>query len=442
MSFAPLARRRAISAGIGSSKDGVVAWKRFWRPAALIPGVASTRLSQRLGYRLQNGWFASSPRPGQTVSTLLHLEAAPTWIRLLYANDGPEPWTVDGAAVAATADVGDRVTPVGPDGLPAPSAWRHLTFQGAGADEPVSFAEAGAVHAMTVPGNAREADRPVHVWSDWAPVTALPRRGRGPGFLVLVRSFSHGHLRFAGSTGGPDRALKRVHASFVADGDALGPDSPAAFVRSDGLSACHGVQFIGPTPGATVLGVGDSIMQSSCTAGQVSGYGVRACALVSSPRRPVSFVNEGFPGRRSIGFCANALWAIEAFRPQVAVIHSWTRNDPWTFEAGEAGLARAIAVADHVRRHGGVPILATAAPSFPQDPGADPPRQATNERVRTLGRSGWPVIDLDAIWGTGRVPNVFRRSHDAGDGFHPNDAASAAAARVLAPMLERMLAHA
>lgn len=423
----------------------MLAFKRLWRPLASTPEPpwrAQARLSQRLGYRLQNGWFASSPRAGQTISTLLHLESAPSWIRLLYANDGPEPWSVDGAALAPTTAIGDGVTPLGGDGQPAPSAWRGLTFDHAGADAPLSFEAAGVARGLTVPGNPREADRPVHVWSDWAPITALPRHGGAPGFLILVRTFSHGHVRFAGSTGGPDAALGRVHAGFAADGDALDPGSQAAFARGDGLCACHGVQFIGPTPGATVLGIGDSIMQSSCTAGQVSGYGVRACALASRPARPVSFVNEGFPGRRSIGFCTNALWAVEAFRPQAAVIQAWTRNDPWTADAAEAAFARAIAVADHVRRHGGVPILATAAPSFPQEPGADPPRQASNERIRALGRSGWPVIDLDVVWGTGRVPNAFRPAHDAGDGFHPNDAASAAAARVLAPMLERILAGA
>lgn len=417
----------------------MLAFERFWRPPAGLPGVSAARLSQRLGYRLQNGWFATSPCPGQTISTLLHLDAAPTWIRLLYANEAPEPWTVDGAALAATAEIGDGVTPREGDGQPAPSAFRRVTFDSAGADAPVSFDGPGAALGVTVPGNPRGSDTPVHIWSDWVPVTALPRRGHGAGFLVLVRTFSHGQIRFAGSTGGPDPALKRAHAGSVADGEALGLDRPADFARNDTLFACHGVQFIGPTPGATVLGIGDSIMQSSCTRGQLSGYGVRACALVSKPGRPVSFVNEGFPGRRSIGFCTNALWAIDAFRPQVAVIHCWTRNDPWTFEAAEAAFMRAIAVADAVRQHGGMPILATAAPSFPRDPGADPPRQATNERIRALGESGWPVIDLDAIWGSGRVPNVFRSSDDAGDGFHPNDAASASAARVLAPMLERAI---
>lgn len=419
-------------------KDVTLIFERLWRSAAK-PGALSAPLSQRLGYRLQNGWFAASPRPGQTIATLLHLDAAPTWIRLLYANESSEPWTIDGAAVAATAEIGDGVTPRSSDGQPAPPLLRRVTFDGAGADAAVTFDGAGTVLAMTVPGNSRESDRPVHVWSDWMPVTALSRRGGGAGFLVLVRTFSRGRIRFASSTGAPDPALKRVHAGFVADGDALASDSRIAFARDDTLFACHGVQFIGPTPGATVLGVGDSIMQSSCTQGQVSGYAVRACVLASTPRRPVSFVNEASPGRRSIGFCTNALWAVDAFRPHAAVLQCWTRNDPWTFEAAAAAFERAMAVADKVRQHGGVPILATAAPSFPRDAGADPPRHASNEQVRKLGRSGWPVIDLDAIWGTARVPNVFRSVHDAGDGFHPNDVASAAAARVLAPLLERIV---
>jgi hypothetical protein len=45
-------------------------------------------------------------------------------------------------------------------------------------------------------------------------------------------------------------------------------------------------------------------MTSSCTTGQSSGFDIRAYAIVSTPQLPVSFVNEGYPGRNSIGFCS------------------------------------------------------------------------------------------------------------------------------------------
>ena len=50
--------------------------------------------------------------------------------------------------------------------------------------------------------------------------------------------------------------------------------------------------------GAPVVGIGDSIMTSSCTTGQVSGFGICAGTTVSTPELPVSYFNEGYPGRK------------------------------------------------------------------------------------------------------------------------------------------------
>jgi hypothetical protein len=86
-----------------------------------------------------------------------------------------------------------------------------------------------------------------------------------------------------------------------------------------------------------------------------------------------------------------------------------------------------------------VPILTTAAPSFVPDPEGEPVRRASNERVRALAAQGFPVLDLDALWGDGGRPTGYRPDYDAGDNWHPNDRACAAAAAVLAPLLRRIL---
>lgn len=395
-------------------------------------------LSQRYGYRLQNSRFASAPGPNQTLASLIHLDCEPCFIRLLYVNDQAEPWTVDGAAVAASAARGDGVTPVGPDGRPDPGLFRRVSFAGRGADTPLALDPPAPVASLTVPGNPHDVGRPVQAWSDWLPVAALGRRDGGAGFLILVRTFARGLSRFAASTGGPDKALGRLHAGFAADGDAS-DGAPAAFTRNDRLFACHGVQIVSPQPGATVLGIGDSIMGSSCTTGEMSGFGVRACAMVSTPAQPVSYVNEGFPGRNSLGFCTTGLWAVAAFRPQVALIQPWTRNEPWTRAMADLAFARAMAVADAVRQQGGVPVLTTAAPSPSEDRDAEAARQTTNARVRGLAPQGWPILDTDQLWSQGGTPGRFRPGYDAGDGLHPNDRACADAAALLAPLLSRLI---
>ncbi len=408
------------------------------RPASTGIDVAP-RLSQRLGLRLQNSRFASPPGANTTVANLMQLEAEPTWVRLLFVNDQPEPWTVDGAAIAPSAAVGDGVTPVGADGRPDPSLWRTVTFEAGGADSTPPLDPIGNRRTLLVPGNPLDPSRPVHAWSDWCPVSALPRADGGFGVLLLVRTFSRGRMRFAACVGAPAPAIGRVHAGFVAEGDATSGAAPCAAVRDDTVFACHGMQAITTTPGATVVGVGDSISNSSCTTGEMSGFGLRACAMVSTRSRPVSYVNEGFPGRNSLGFATTGLWTVEAFRPQVAIIQAWTPNEPWTEAMAVLAFQRAMVVGDAVRRHGGVPILTTAVPCFGPHPEAEPVRATSNARIRALAEAGWPVLDLDRLWGTGDVPNRYQAALDAGDGLHPNDHACAVAARTLAPMLARIL---
>jgi hypothetical protein len=50
------------------------------------------------------------------------------------------------------------------------------------------------------------------------------------------------------------------------------------------------------------------------------------------------------------------------------------------------------------------------------------------------------VFDLDALWGSGETPSSYRPDCGCGDGMHPSDAGCERAARVLAPMLEDILA--
>jgi hypothetical protein len=110
-------------------------------------------LSHRFSFRLQNSHHVNWATAGQTPTTLLHLEAEPYWVRLAYFNDQDTPWTVDGAALAVSAAVGDGHTPINAGGVADLSLWQRVTF----------FA-----------------------FSDWLP---LARRGRGFETIELIRLF-------------------------------------------------------------------------------------------------------------------------------------------------------------------------------------------------------------------------------------------------------------
>jgi hypothetical protein len=160
---------------------------------------------------------------------------------------------------------------------------------------------------------------------------------------------------------------------------------------------------------------------------------------VSTPQLPVSYFNEGYPGRNSSGFCCCGTWDIQHLKPQAALIQTWSGNEPWTREMADLSFARAMAVADTARRNRCVPILVTPAPVFGTNPEAEAHRQHNRARAHAAAQAGGYLLDLDTLWGTGATPNTYRREYDWGDQMHPNDAACAAAARVLAPMLQQIL---
>jgi hypothetical protein len=395
-------------------------------------------LTNRLSWRLQHGGYVNGGDPGQCFGSLAHLEAPPTWVRLIFLNDRPIALSVDGAALAPTSAARDAVNPIGADGQRNVGLWRQVTFNNGGADMGPLAQPRGDVVSLTIPANTGTAQRPVVMFSDWMPLAPLPASDRF-GALLLIRSYSTDVMRYSGGLGAPDPALGRIHAGFWSGGNGTVPPwrfNPAPF---NGLFASFGLQYIAAVPGATVVGIGDSITQSMFSAGSVSSFGARACAMVSAAHRPVSYFNEACIGRRSDDYCSNGVWDIERLRPQVALIQAWSQNDPNTQEGADLGFSRAMAVADVALRHRCVPVLVTAAPVFSAHPQLEGFRRSNIDRVRAAGENGFHVLDLDALWGTGAFPNAYRSEYDSGDATHQNDAACVVAAEVLAQLLRDIL---
>jgi hypothetical protein len=398
------------------------------------------RLGQRLGFRLQNAGYVNPGGPGQAFGTLHHLEAVPYWVRLIWFNDQPVTWTLDGAAIAPTAEIGNGVDAVNAAGFPDTGLWQRVTFACEGQDSEPVPTKRSERYTFEVPASQHGPARPTLVFSDWMRLPGMPRRDGAIGALLLVRSYSQWLMRYSGAFGLPDPAIGRDHRASWTKGEVTkAPWHERKWNPFDGAFASYGLQYISDVPGATMVGIGDSITHGMASAGGLSGFGFRAAAMVSTPERPVSYVNEGFIGRKSDDYAAAGAWAIKTFTPQVTLIQAWSENDPWTFEAAERAFASAIALADMTRRAGGVPILMTAAPVFVEHPEAEPARQTSNAAVRNLGAKGWPVLDLDALWGTGASPNAYRPEYDSGDKTHQTDAACVAAAEPLAAMLREIL---
>ena len=407
-----------------------------WPPLESVDWQAP--LSHRFSFRLQNGHYADSPVAGQTLTTLLHLEAPPRWVRLMFFNDQDHPWTIDGAALAVSGAVGDGHTPINADGVTDLSLWKRVSFNNNGLDVDPLIQAAGEVYALTVPALPEGCDRPLFAFSDWMPVAPLARHDGGFGCLLLVRSYSDQLVRIS-SGGSPHRTIRRLHAGFCADGNLTIPPWVAPQVRTVNAFSVYGIQYISPSLGATVVGIGDSIMTSSCTTGQVSGFGIRACVSVSTSELPVSYFNDGYPGRNSKSFCSCGIWDIEHLKPQAALIQTWSGNEPWSADMADLSFARAMSVVDVARRSRCMPILVTPPPVFANNPEAEANRQRNRARACAAVQRGAYLLDLDALWGTGSTPNAYRREYDWGDQMHPNDTACGVAARALAPMLRQIL---
>jgi hypothetical protein len=326
-----------------------------------VPAV--TRVN-RLSWRLQQASQGRSNGESITLSSLTHLEAPPTWIRLIYYIDPAAPWTVDGAAVATTSSVGDGVSPTDETGIRNDGLWRQVTFNNKGRDTDPLKQSGGDAVSFVMPHDLGPIDLTVSqliILSDWVPVAPMRRVDGGLGNLLLARTYSQGQVRLCGGLGPPDPAMARIHAGFWSPGN--GTRAPWTFSprKFDAAYAAFGLQYICAAAGATVAGIGDSIMQGMGSTSAVSGFGARACAMISTPHFPVSYFSEGYIGRRSEEFLRYGVWVIEKLRPQIALIQTWSENDAKTQAAADTAFECAIAVADCANRNGCVAILVTAA---------------------------------------------------------------------------------
>jgi len=398
-------------------------------PARAHPGGVS--LSSRLALRPQNGEFESAGSAARSVCQLAQLETAPFWVRLLLPNDQQDSYELSGAAVAATCEAGDGISPSGEP----PVAWRNVTFASHGEDSEPGTAPQDGPRSLVV--SAGHASTPTRVWSDWVMLPGVGR-GQGDGAFLLLRSFSTGQLRFSSFAGRFHAALGRAHAGHWMHGDGTQPPFGTEWHRYDRLSACWGLQYVAAAPGASVVGIGDGVVQGYGSDGAVSGFGLRACLALTRPDRPISWWNEGHLRHGSAEYFVAGLWAIENLRPQVTLIQTWSANDPPAEEAAGAALSRAMALADATRRIGGRPILLTAAPACRDSAEQEAVRQHSLKRVRAL-RDTVPVLDLDELWCGKEQPAGYQPQFGSADQLHPSNAGCAAAADALVPLLRAVL---
>lgn len=398
-----------------------------------------------MSYRpVDNGLFT----PGAyTVASLYNLEVVPSWIRLVFVNAQATAVAITNASIALTSEPGNGYTPVDQTGSNNLSLFQAVTFNNGGADVPPSANVGGSTFSASVPGyTSGDVSVPTIFYSDWMRVTPNPRIDGGFGALLLTRVFSSdGSLHYQSSTGfAPDittRIMSNVLDGQTNQNGAVSPYSFSSPSAGSPATAVYGIDYfaanVSAVNGFTVLNIGDSI-PSGYRAGYASSFTQRACIAISTAINPVNCWNDAYGGITVKSFITKGYLDLSSnVKPNAVVMECWSRNDSQSVADYLNSWAQSIQFANYAAKMGCAPILCTAAPVYFGDPTDEVFRVASNALVR--GQSAYPVLDLDAIWGTGASPNAYQTAYNFGDNIHPSDAANVAAEAVLAPMLSAVL---
>jgi hypothetical protein len=351
-----------------------------------------------------------------TWGTLWALEARFTRVRLFYQLDVSTLGSIQGAQIGLPGSATDAF------GL------------GAGASKPawtpVTFADQGLAHGLA------RAPIPGFLFSDWIAVPA-PAEAGGLA-LLMTRTFIGPGGRGTPAPVGAERAWAgvsqgRLQQSYRWNGAQLGAAATPVVGAGFMVPAC--LQYDTAAPGVTVMGVGDSLMQGFHTISGLDGLGFQACAMVSTPQHPVQWCLQGRAGETAADYFHGFDAAMEWAQPGIVILQTWSRNSPPTTAAADDEWAATLAAIARVKAAGAMPILMPPWPNASMTAGIEPLRLEALRRARGMARTV-AVLDVEGLLGTGAFPNRLRPEFDSGDGVHPNDAAHAAVAKLLARVIK------
>ena len=268
------------------------------------------------------------------------------------------------------------------------------------------------------------------------PFTA-PKEGKDPSDPVSVVGLRYQKLFRFGNYVAPDREL----SSTVLD------------ENTNGYGAVYAVQFVTEKLGLTVQAVGDSILQGigfeygPYTRDYIS-FGLLACAYLSKPELPVTFLQSSIGSEKSEDYFRSARADLAYAKVGVALIQTWSGNDisqassPVEAErAADAAWQRVLQYAELLRKQGGVPIFLTPVPQAPKmgSKQAEEARLRNAKRCAALQKRGELVLDLNEHLGDGAATVSYRPKYRWTDNIHPNTVAHFSLAEKLSGMIATLL---
>lgn len=305
---------------------------------------------------------------------------------------------------------------------------------------------------------------PVEYFSDWIPLSSVPRADGGTFPLVMVRDLVTG--AGAASSFTADIALMNtvtaenggmiVQAGWTANDfvtviDNTNGHNPIGALTTN--APVIGIQFRTRRPGISLLGVGDSLTQNAgVTAAVLTSFGLRISAAISALGIPCGYVNNGFATHSMTDFTATGLTAIAAWAPNAVICQGISPNGPVTggystdakmrYSVEQQGsmvqsqISAARAVGARVFLTTGIPMPSATLPNASQDA----MRLALNARWLTKVRDITPV-DFDALVTDGATPARIKSAAayegGAGNGLHVNETYVGLEAALLLPAVKQ-----
>lgn len=436
--------------------------------------IAASAIPRRHRLTISNGQGKPSLRTGanevpRTWVTILPLESHCVAARIGFANPFNQPMAILGASIVAS----DSYNPVNgalmagtSNGIATGGApVRRVYFDHLGMDSAEVKAHGGASSLVIPPRvlNASNQVEPFTInWSDWTPVSSIPRAdGGGNPLLFIYVSLGAGSMSTACFGSDPftycnshacrGRAIVNLKSDLAGDW-AMNPTetpwsglvkAPAGNGSQWAFSPVFCIQYLSVMPGVQIAISGDSLM---CGPGGMDGDGFTAAPMraawdISTPSMPVCVAHLACGGAGSDVYHDVLLRNLPAIQPSVLILQPLSRNDGMASTVLDALLGKLLAAAQLAEVgyrartvfQGAFPLPSVAPRG---DGGSDELQlwQAMRARLTAMAASGMPVFDGASIIGDEAAPWLYQDGY-SDDDAHPNDAAT----ERLVPSVRRLL---
>lgn len=386
------------------------------------------------------------PFSTSTKSVLMTVPTDVDFVRILLRNANPSGAMIIKGYAAPTSQVGNGWSSYDSAGAVQTASpwWIPFNFANQGADLSPGEQEATVVNAFSVPNDDK------YYWSDWSPITTIPRTDGGSGRLVLLRTQGLTNPwgpQTLGPTGiSVDVAEINTSESLFASSQGVSSLGATDF-SANGLTHVCAMQYMSRPPGITILTIGSSITGGTATTNLRTTWGRVAAKTLTDAGIPTQcFLSNGPAGLSPTeeNLMSEAIPFIKQLKPNIVCIQVANRNNtPYSVAMSDLVWKKAMAMAQYAQDNGAIVILVTATPwASTSAPTAveDGYRQINNDLARAFANTttGFALFDYDAVITDGGSPARCQAMY-GGNTDHPNDAGHIAAGAVLAGVITKIL---